>query len=330
MHQNIKLVSIIAIAFIISFSILLITLNDIEPQLVSLDFQKQFYFQHLDPESKNIFLIGSSESHRLNATYIENYISNHTDNYNVFNLALHSDSPQRRIASLDYIISSEPYMVVYGTGFRDYRVSPIIDNTDTLPENYLPSPPSFFSSISEINDLIPYDFTKIQSPKLHVLRFIRDSLELRTPEVTVDMLKTNTPFMKYDSSWYSVQTDKELEAFYQEPHRQWPGLKVSNSDKAIYSLNQIISKLKENSIHVILISNPSPKQELQYIGNDDIEIFQKTFENIANEHSIPLYFLHDKYSDLPIYNEGNHVTLNKTGLIYSKGVAEIILQELGS
>jgi len=328
MFENLKIALIVAIAFVLSFSILLVALNSVEPQLVSLDFQKRFYFQDFDPKIKKIFIIGSSEAHRLNATYIENYISEQVENYKVYNIAVHSDTPQRRIASLDFILSSEPYMVVYGTGTRDYELLRPTAKANTLPQNALPSPPEILDLTSEVENIVPYDFTKIQSPKIHVLRFIRDSLDLRTPEVTEDMLKTNTPFMKYKNSYYSVATAKELELIYQQ--NIWAGIKEPNSDKSVTSLNQIISKLKENNIKTVIVTNPSPKYELEFIGNHDIEIFEQTLENISNENSINLHFLHKKYADLLIFQGGNHVTLNKIGLIYSEDVAKIILKEIES
>ena len=328
MYQNLKIVLVITIAFVLSFSILLIALNNAEPQLVSLDFQKRFYFQDFDPKMKKIFLIGSSESHRLNATYIENYISEQVENYKVYNIAIHSDTSQRRILSLDFIISSDPYMVVYSTGIRDYSIPNPIAKTNTLPKNSLPSPPEFFDLTSEVDKITPYDFSKIQSPKIHLLRFIRDSLDLRTPEVTEDMLKTNTPFMKYQKIMYSVLTEKELELSWQQV--KWFGIKEPNSDKSVTSLNQIISKLKENNIKTVLLTTPMPKYEIELIGNHDIEIYEQTLENTANENLINLHFLHEKYADLLIYQGGNHVTLNKTGLIYSEDIANIILKEIGT
>lgn len=330
MQQNIKIVVTISIAFVAAFLILIVALHDVEPQLVSLDFQKKFYFQDFDPKIKKIFLIGSSEVHRLNATYIENYILQHADNYKVYNIALHSDLPQRRIASLDYIIASEPSLVVYGTGFREYHIPRPIEKIDTLPKSDLPSPPKFFNIISEVEKIIPYDFTKIQSPKLHLLRFIRDSLELRTPEVTEDMLKTNTPFMKYKKEFFSISTDKELELFYQQPGREWPGIKDPIKDKGVYSLNEIISKLKEKNIKIVLFSNPSTKYELETVGNHDIEIFEHALANTAHKNFINVHFLHEKYTDLPIFQTGNHITMNKTGLIFSEDIANIILNEIES
>ena len=219
-------------------------------------------------------------------------------------------------------------MIVYGTGTRDYNSPRPVATSDSLPDNALPNPPKIFELTSEIEKFIPYDFTATQTPKIHILRLIRDSIDLRTPEVTLDMLKTNTPFMKYGKDWYSVQTEKELEIFYQQ--HIWFGIKQPNSDKSVLALNQILYSLNEKNIKTILVTNPSPRGELEMIGSSDLKIFEKTLQDIADNNSINLTFLHEKYADQPIFQGGNHVTLNPVGLIYSEDIANIILKELES
>lgn len=329
MNKNFQISLIVLFSFILSISFLIGFLHDLEPQLVPLEFQENFYSQNFDPKEKKIFLIGSSEVHRLNATFIENYISQHVDDYTVYNLGIHADLPNRRIASIDYIISSNPEIIVYGTGFREYHVPRNIENFNTFSNSYLPTLPQMFQLFEIIDSNIAYDFSKLESPKIHILRFIRDSFIDRNPEVTLDMLKTNTPFMKYDQTMYSISTNKELELFYQHPvNGEWPGIKNPDSDNASYALNELISIFKQNNIEVILFSNPSNSYELEMIGNNDVNIFVENLQNISEKNNIKVNFLHEKYANSSIFSHGNHVSMNKSGLIYSEDIAKIILKEI--
>jgi hypothetical protein len=330
LNKNLKTSLLVLIAFVIAIVVVIAALHNLEPQLVSLEHQRNFYNQNFEPEKKKIFLIGSSEVHRLNATFIENYISQHVDNYEVYNLSIHSDLPQRRLASIDMILANEPEIVVYGTGFREYHIPRTSEKISSLPEAYLPAPLNTLQIFESIDSSVPYDFSKLQSPKLHILRFIRDSLELRTPEVTPDMIKTDTPFMKYNENMYSISTNKELEIFYQQPGREWPGIKDPKSDKTSSSLDEIISILKQNDIQVILFSNPSNTYELETVGNRDIGIFVQNLKEISERNDIKLYLLHEKYSNLPIFNAGNHVSMDTSALIYSEDIAKTILNEIES
>ena len=59
------------------------------------DLDGEFYERHFDPDKKKIFLIGSSQVHTLNATFIENYISTTHDDFPCTVGALGSSGRQR-------------------------------------------------------------------------------------------------------------------------------------------------------------------------------------------------------------------------------------------
>ena len=202
-----KITLTVLVAFSFSFSLLILILDRVEPQLAPLDFQKKFYFNSLETEKKKIFIIGSSQAHRVNATYIQNYLSELGKDYAVYNLAIHADMPQRRLQTIDYIIDANPEIVVYGTGFRDYQNRPLIEGPPNLPEAILPKPPEFFEFTSVLDSFLQYDFEKIISPKFLTLRIIKESLGFGSPEVSEDMLDLNTPFYRYDVKWNSILSD---------------------------------------------------------------------------------------------------------------------------
>ena len=108
---------------------------------------KEFY-SNLNSDKKQIFILGSSQVVAVNATHIDNYLSKSGYDYNIYNLATISDTPKLRLQTLDMIISSNPEIILYGIGPRDFRSSP----TDNM-EKPLPDPNAFFISFFVSNNL---------------------------------------------------------------------------------------------------------------------------------------------------------------------------------
>jgi len=119
-----------------------------------------------------------------------------------------------------------------------------------------------------------------------------------------------------------------LELFYQQPGREWPGIKNPSSDRTSDALNELISIFKKNNIKVILFTNPSNSYELKKIGDDDVNIFVKNLQSISQKNNIKVNFLHEKYINSSIFSHGNHVSMSESGLIYSEDIAKIILKEI--
>ena len=113
-----------------------------------------FYSQNFDPNQKKIYLIGSSQVHRINATYVQNYISQTEKDFKIFNLGIAGDQPTKRDDSLQKMIGTNPVMVVYGLTFRDFESTvknqiPITDViTATKPVDILPEPWDFLYPIT--------------------------------------------------------------------------------------------------------------------------------------------------------------------------------------
>ena len=69
---------------------------------------KLFYNPDFDSDEKKIFLIGSSQTRRLNATFIEKYIETTQNDFKVYNLSKPADKPKQRINELQDIIDAKP------------------------------------------------------------------------------------------------------------------------------------------------------------------------------------------------------------------------------
>ena len=310
------------IMFSIIFAILVVT--------VIFAFSTDLYIQIYDPnwhgiinsnksvDSTNgkIFIVGSSNVYAINATSINEQLSNEQKNYLVYNLADQGDNPTRRLNSIDNIISHKPEFVLYGIGIWDFE-KPISKLQSRSAIDFLLQPGYFFKSLFQDNiDLYGYGQGKIFiSPKdrsLTSLKYI-----LRGPD------QPYHPFIKFEPT--SIHSNEKLIEDFGWPENN--GLDVTEENKKIIALNQIIHKLQENDIKVILFSYPHSKA-LYTFQPQDLKDFERMLNNKSNEFAIPVYFLHEKYVDLEIWRESLHVAIHPDAQIYADDILKIILKEI--
>ena len=92
------------------------------------------YIQSYDPDwygvinsndagnsKEKIFILGSSNVYSINATKINEQLTNQEKNFLVYNLADMGDTPAKRISSIDNIISHKPKLVLYGIGLWEFE-----------------------------------------------------------------------------------------------------------------------------------------------------------------------------------------------------------------
>jgi len=311
------------IMFSIIFAILVVT--------VIFAFSMDLYIQIYDPNwhgiinsnksvdstKGKIFIVGSSNVYAINATSINEQLSNEQKNYLVYNLADQGDNPTRRLSSIDNIISHKPEFVLYGIGIWDF-VKPISKLQSHSAIDFLLQPGDFFKSLFQDNiDLYGYGPGNfIISPKdrsLTSLKYI-----LRGPDHHYH------PFIKFEPT--SIHSnEKLLEDF---PPDENDGIDVTEESKRIIALNQILHKFQKNDIKVILFSYPHSKVTYSAFQPQDLKDFQRMLNNKSNEFSIPVYFLHDKYADLEIWRETLHIAIHPDAQIYTDDILKIILKEI--
>ena len=255
-------------------------------------------------------------SNAINATSINEQLSNEQKNYLVYNLADQGDNPTRRLSSIDNIISHKPEFVLYGIGLWDFQ-KPISHFQSHSAIDFLLQPGDFFKSLFQDNiDLYGYGPGKIFiSPKdrsLTLSKYI-----LRGPD------QPYHPFIKFEPT--SIHSNEKLIEDFGWPENN--GLDVTEENKKIIALNQIIHKLQENDIKVILFSYPHSKA-LYTFQPQDLKDFERMLNNKSNEFAIPVYFLHEKYVDLEIWRESLHVAIHPDAQIYADDILKIILKEI--
>ena len=271
----------------------------------------------VDSTKDKIFIIGSSNVYAINATSINEQLSNEQKNYLVYNLADQGDNPTRRLSSVDNIISHKPEFVLYGIGIWDYE-KPISKLQSHSAIDFLLQPGDFFKSLFQDNiDLYGYGQGNIFiSPKdrsLTSLKYI-----LRGPDQHYHPFIHQVPTPIHSN-------EKLLEDF---PPNENDGIDVTEESKRVTALNQILHKFQKNDIKVILYSTPESKAMYSAFQPQDLKDLQRMLDNKSNEFSIPVYFLHDKYADLEIWRETLHIAIHPDAQIYTDDILKIILKEI--
>ena len=270
----------------------------------------------MDYTKDKIFIIGSSNVYAINATRINEQVSNAHKNYLVYNLADMSDTPTKRLNSIDNIISHKPELVLYSLGTWEFEKFESKFKSNSAID-FLLEPRNFFKYLFEdVTDLSLREQIP-SSPKdrsLTLLKYL-----LRGPD------QHYHPFIKFLPT--PINSYEKIIEDFGIPKSN--GLDVTKQSKKIIALNQILHKFQKNDIKVILFSNPQHKLVTNSIQNKDMENFQKMLNNISNEFGIPVYFLHDKYADLDIWRETLHIAVHPDAKIYTDDISKIILKEIG-
>ena len=277
-NKTITILSVF-IAFAISISLLTIILSDHHnTNYISIE-EEKFYSQFFEEDEKKIFILGASPVNAINAEIVNNIVKKTDEKFKIYNLAKGSDDPDKRKDSLEKIIDSNPKIVLYGIGYRDFQEKiSVIDLSDTQEvESILPTPHDFFEEYL-LSELRFYDLELdyLKNPKLSSFQIIKSINEenirenkdgselildkdhpLRTPEQTQKAYVKKTDDYLMDSAEKSKDS---LERY---------GIEPAYKNRYSISLNNIIERLQENDIHVILFTYPHHKYYLENVPEDD-------------------------------------------------------------
>ena len=257
---------------------------------------------------KRIFLIGSSTVYPVNSTYVNHQLYLNGVNYEIFNLADMSDTPNKRLQSLSNIISNKPDIVIYGLDIHNFKVND--QNQDSFYDQLL-NPKKFFT----------YQFD-------YVMQYIQEKIPGSPKDRTISTLKYilsgpephHHPFIKFYKT--SITPINQLQNFDNEieliEHN------FSDTNKQIISFKKLINEFKNNEIKLIVFSTPYQKTTA---NENDVKLFEKMLDVYSKKYDFPIYFLHDKYGEMEIWRDGIHIAINEDTQIYTKDVLKILIQE---
>lgn len=312
--ENVKISLSVLVAFIVTFSLLVVFLNHYS-------YTNTFYSQHFDPKIKKVFLLGSSYVGYLNTTLINENISQEYQNYVVYNLAYGSDHPKTRLTTINEIISSKPQIVFYGISYRDFST---FDKPTPLPD-----PHQSFVQLASSENL--GNNVEFPNPIRATVSAFQDTLSSAGLQIaTSNVFEPNTPFFSYPPGSSTIKTDTEMRKLLPGYGLDTMYLAPASENQELLALKTIINDLKKNNIKVIVFATPVSRVYLDGLSDIQKGTFDSILENLYNESGVKIYNLTDKYADLPIWLELGHVAYNKNSSIYSKDVAKIISDEIGS
>ena len=317
-----KILLFIFFSFLVSFSIFFILITVIhEKQENTIIENEKKYYDSIKEIKNKIFLVGGSHISALNPYFIENFLAEHNEDYEVFNLSKMANRPQKEINNFDLLISAEPKIIVYGISARDFAEiqsvnEPQIKSNQPLPDPSLLLKNWFDNQNSEILLLQP-DF----SPKLITLKEIRG--------VTVnsdDYIKA--PFFRFDYKRdFNIMSDDDLKSLAISG-TTIVDIKDINQNKDFIDLQEIIKKLKENNIKIILFTTPQHKYFYDLVDTSEKIAFEKILLEIHNTSNLEIHSFTEKYSDLEIWRNPTHIVVSKSASIFSDDIAKLILEEL--
>lgn len=312
----------VLIAFLISFSTFTVFLNWTSEFDELSQSKKEFYSQNFE-SSNNIVILGSSQTGRLNSTYIENKISSDIE-YEIYNLSIPANRPDHRLSTLEKIIAMDPKLVIYGVGYRDFENThkPLFNK----PTSALPDPKEFFELTFVLNSPLDFDPNLFRYPKVNTLKFIR-SIWVEPSSTSELIFDPKMPF--YHPQKHPLEPIVGVEGLIEEVSAtSWNGIKPYDRNKDVAVLKEIIKKLQDQNVKVIIISVPHNKIFLDATPNEYHEFFDLFIDRIESETNAPSYRLHDAYEQNDIWYDYLHVAIHPDIPIFNDDISEIILKEI--
>ncbi len=328
--MNKHIIVAIAIAFVISFTILF-TMHFIfqDPRTTENIETHSFFLNELDSENSSIFLIGHSHVGQLNTTKINQIISKNYNNIDIYNLAMYHDTPSSRLGQIDNIINLEPEIIFYGIAIADFLGPCKYSNDCHIVEKNefkLPDPKKFLENI-EVSKKLGIEQ---MNPKFTTLQFIREGFSGNSlfSEQGRRLELDNTPFYIIDDTYTRITSDSTLKnSVIESSGNMIKDNSIINS-KEIRYLKEIIEKLQENDIKIVLFKTPHNQYYIENIPVDAIKDYDLVLNEISTEMNVDVYDFFDNYADLPIWFDLEHVSYNEKSSIYTDDVVKMILKEI--
>lgn len=265
---------------------------------------------------KKIFLIGSSSAYAVNASFVNENLLKNNHNYEFYNLADMSDKPKKRLNSIQNLLNHNPSVILYGVGIYDFEKYK--SKTSSLSiDDYILEPNIYFKNTFE--DLIQNNLNEQfpLSPKDRILTFLK--YVLRGPDHHFH------PFIPFSPT--PINDFPTIQKLYGEA-RTINSIDMSDNSDQIHALNTIISKAKSQNTKVILFTNPNSILLNQKIDKNELNNFEIFIQKFAEKNDVPIYFLHDEYSEMNIWRDTLHIAIHPDASIFSHDISKILLKEL--
>jgi len=311
------------IAFVFSVSIFLFIMS-IAPDYKYLE-QKEFYSQDLPGEK--IFIFGSSQIYALNPVNISNHLLEQGHSYTVYNLGLGSSDAEEQLRSIDFVISQEPKVVVYGIAYQTFysHGRTIIEK----PPESLISPPKLSDLLSTIS--LPYNTGLLDNPKFATINTFNHFYQKQTGNFQEELEHPypNTPFFVRTPNAEIPAEQKYLEKSGKFANFKGNEIYPIDKNRTYAALKELIHILNDHNIEVIIFTTPHLKNWLEQLPIQQKEIFNTMLNDLEKEFNFEVFKLHDKYETIDIWVDHDHnISHSEKTNFYSEEVAKMILTRI--
>ena len=275
------------------------------------------FFQKLDKENKKIFLLGSSEIGQINIEYLNNYVKKNGTEFTIYNLGIVDDKPSKREQTFQKIIDSNPRLIIYGVGFRDFE--------SEIKNEELFSPKKFFHSVLNLNKYSQFGIDDVEAPRRATLRLIQDIISSKSNQSVL------SPYYPQDIKQMSIIRDMDyIKNRYDTGNRKLiQSIDDSEQNEEIKSLEKMINSSQQNKIKLIILVTPHDKFHIENINKESYQKFFNIIGRLQVKDGIRVISFYDKYKDLEIWTAPNHVAYNNTNsLIFTEDIGNLIIEEV--
>ena len=298
--------------------------------------QMSFLTQHFNDSENRIFIIGSSAVKPLNTTYIQDYLSKKNLSYKVYNLGVGADRPSDRIKTIDLIISAKPKVVVYGISYRDFASQTPGQSTVDKPKSLLPDPNIIFTDLlAKSGKSLNHILNVPENPKLMTLTMIKNTVNKISQHLWHEKSSAQeSEFKPYPNALFNVsrsdtpKTDLELRSTFFREGASFNGIGSIDTNHDLIAFSQIINILHQNHIKVIVFTVPLSRYYLDDMPKEENHQFDLLLNKTSHDLNMQIYSLWDKYANLPIWYDAQHVAIYMNTPVYSEDISKIILKEL--
>jgi hypothetical protein len=313
MIYNIGLSLLIAISF---SSFVLISMT-YQFEDTDLKIQQEFFSNQEFSEETKVFLIGSSHLGILNATMINELVHEKNLSINIYNLALSGDDPANRLKSMDAIIKLKPSLIIYGLHYLDFDYIEIENSILPNPKIFL----NYYFSFSNFG--LTFDNPKKVTLN-EVKKIFNNTGNIRFMDTRSNEEPFFDPYTPFHPYYDDVRFVTDLKSLSNDKVKSfWNGDLEYNAK--FQSMKKIISKLQEHDIKIVILENPSASNLHHVISTAQKDSFQQILDDLGNMPNIKIYDFKNKYSELNIWKDRTHVAYSKEGMIFSKDIAKIII-----
>jgi len=231
-------------------------------------------------------------------------------------LSYNTDIPSKRQRTLNEIIDLSPKIIFYGISYNEFQSTSVSESkTQSTDSAY-------------IQNILLHDLgSDFSNPQFVTLKIIRELQKYAGMHEKENYLKQPyTPFFEYHNEQLIIRNNLEIQT-------QFLKLKLDYAiddplmNKEVIILQKMLDEFKKRGIKVVLFTTPYHKVFLNSVSDEQ----KNTFDAILNELSksnVQIYRLDEKYADLSIWYNFDHVSYNQNAMIYSKDLAQFIINEI--